>query len=167
MLIPKQNRKKIYEHLFKEGVLVAKKNFNAPKHMELDTVPNLQVIKSMQSLKSRGFVKEQFSWQHYYWYLTNEGIQYLRDYLHLPQEIVPSTLKRPVRTETARPRPKGYGEGDRANREDREDRDAYRRGGAADADAGEKKSVGAGADFNPQFRGGYGRGKAVATQLDE
>lgn len=48
MLIPKQNRKKIYEHLFKEGVLVAKKNFNAPKHMELDTVPNLQVIKSMQ-----------------------------------------------------------------------------------------------------------------------
>ena len=28
----------------------------------------------------------------------------------------------------------GYGEGDRANREDREDRDAYRRGGAADAD---------------------------------
>ena len=48
MLIPKQNRKKIYEHLFKEGVLVAKKNFNAPKHMELDTVPNLQVIKAMQ-----------------------------------------------------------------------------------------------------------------------
>ena len=27
-------------------------------------------------------------------YLTNEGIQYLRDYLHLPPEIVPPTLKR-------------------------------------------------------------------------
>lgn len=26
-----------------------------------------------QSLKSRGYVKEQFSWQHYYWYLTNDG----------------------------------------------------------------------------------------------
>ena len=38
---------------------------------------------------------------------TSSGIQYLRDYLHLPQEIVPATLKRPVRTETARPRPKG------------------------------------------------------------
>ena len=36
------------------------------------------------------------------------GIQYLRDYLHLPQEIVPATLKRPIRAETARPpRPKG------------------------------------------------------------
>jgi len=35
------------------------------------------------------------------------GIQYLRDFLHLPQEIVPATLKRPVRTETARAKPKG------------------------------------------------------------
>ena len=52
-------------------------------------------------------MKEQFAWQHYYWYLTNEGIQYLRDYLHLPQEIVPATLKRPQRLETARARPKG------------------------------------------------------------
>ena len=47
MLIPKKNRKLIYEHLFKEGVLVAKKDFNAPKHDEID-VPNLQVIKAMQ-----------------------------------------------------------------------------------------------------------------------
>ena len=48
MLIPKKNRKEIYEHLFKEGVLVAKKDFNAPKHPEIESVPNLQVIKSMQ-----------------------------------------------------------------------------------------------------------------------
>ena len=41
------------------------------------------------------------------------GIQYLRDYLHLPQEIVPATLKRPIRAETARPpRPKGQGSHD-------------------------------------------------------
>ena len=79
-------------------------------------------------MKSRGYVKEEFSWRWYYWYLTNEGvgvvvtlgmatnslcssflpgIQYLRDYLHLPQEIVPSTLKRPVKTESAKPRPRG------------------------------------------------------------
>ena len=47
MLIPKKNRKEIYEHLFKEGVMVAEKDFNSPKHPEVD-VPNLQVIKSMQ-----------------------------------------------------------------------------------------------------------------------
>ena len=98
MLIPKKNRKTIYEHLFKEGVLVAKKDFFAPKHPEIETVPNLQVIKAMQvrwmgdlgfflvrwalfgiglcpqSLKSRGYVTERFSWQYYYWYLTNEGM---------------------------------------------------------------------------------------------
>merc|ERR1712203_51797 len=46
---------------------------------------------------------EQFAWRHYYWYLTNEGIQYLRDYLHLPSEIVPSTLKRALPRGDARP----------------------------------------------------------------
>ncbi|QGN16662.1 protein RPS10A [Kluyveromyces marxianus] len=37
MLIPKEDRKKIYQHLFQEGVLVAKKDFNQPKHEEVDT----------------------------------------------------------------------------------------------------------------------------------
>jgi small subunit ribosomal protein S10e len=62
-----------------EGVLVAKKDFNAPKHDELD-VPNLEVIKAMQSLTSKGFVKTQFSWQYYYYTLTNEGLTYLREW---------------------------------------------------------------------------------------
>ena len=47
MLIPKKNRKLIYEHLFKEGVMVAKKDFNLPKHPDID-VPNLHVIKALQ-----------------------------------------------------------------------------------------------------------------------
>ncbi len=51
MLIPKKNRKLIYENLFKEGVLVAKKDFNLPQHPEIDAVPNLQVIKAMQVIK--------------------------------------------------------------------------------------------------------------------
>ncbi len=50
MLIPKKNRKVIYEFLFKEGVLVAKKDFNAPTHNEIENVPNLQVIKALQVL---------------------------------------------------------------------------------------------------------------------
>ena len=44
--MPKKNLVTIYEHLFKEGVMVAKKDFHAPKHPELD-VPNLQVIKTL------------------------------------------------------------------------------------------------------------------------
>merc|ERR1712113_1302593 len=76
MLMPKKNLVAIYEHLFKEGCMVAKKDTHAPKHPELD-VPNLHVMKALTSLKSRGYVKEQFAWRHFYWYLTNEGIQYL------------------------------------------------------------------------------------------
>lgn len=46
MLMPKKNRVQIFEYLFKEGVLVAKKDFSAPKHPEID-VPNLHVIKAL------------------------------------------------------------------------------------------------------------------------
>jgi small subunit ribosomal protein S10e len=84
--------------------MVAEKDFHASKHPALEKIPNLHVIKALQSLKSRGYVKEQFAWRHFYWYLTNEGIQYLRDFLHLPPEIVPPTLKRQVKPESSRPR---------------------------------------------------------------
>ena len=112
--------------------MVAKKDTHAPKHPELETIPNLQVMKAMNSLKSRGYVKEQFAWRHYYWYLTNEGIRYLRDYLHLPPEIVPSTLKKSARPDP-RPRasagPRSFG-GDKPQ----DGRGEYRRTGGAGAD---------------------------------
>ena len=53
--------------------MVVKKDVRAPKHAEIN-VPNLQVMKALLSLKSRGYVSEQFSWQHYYYFLTDEGI---------------------------------------------------------------------------------------------
>lgn len=49
-----------------EGVLYAEKDFNLPKHPEVE-VPNLHVIKLMQSFKSRELVTERFAWRHYYW----------------------------------------------------------------------------------------------------
>ncbi|XP_018366605.1 PREDICTED: 40S ribosomal protein S10-like isoform X2 [Trachymyrmex cornetzi] len=158
MLMPKKNRVAIYEYLFKEGVMVAKKDYHASKHPELENIPNLQVIKAMQSLKSRGYVKEQFAWRHFYWYLTNDGIEYLRGYLHLPPEIVPSTLKKQPRSETTRPRPAATrSEGSRPT----EDRAGYRRGPGGPPNAGDKKAdVGAGTG-DLEFRGGFGRGKAL------
>lgn len=78
MLISKQNRRAIFENLFKglsisslsyfvhgltcnfvEGVMVAAKDFNAATHPEVADVSNLEVIKSMQSLTSKGYVKTQ------------------------------------------------------------------------------------------------------------
>ncbi|KAK0055123.1 40S ribosomal protein S10, partial [Biomphalaria glabrata] len=153
MLIPKKNKVAIYEYLFKEGVLVAKKDAFAAKHGEIE-VPNLHVMKALTSLKSKGFVREQFAWRHYYWYLTNEGIQYLRDFLHLPAEIVPATLKRQTRTEAPRPaRPKAS-EGPRGG--GATDRQEYRKAGPPGAD--KKSEVGAGSE-KFEFRGGFGRGR--------
>ncbi|XP_065191530.1 small ribosomal subunit protein eS10-like isoform X2 [Sycon ciliatum] len=109
---------------------------------------------AMQSLKSRGYVNETYNWRHYYWYLNNEGINYLREYLHLPVEIVPTTLRRAARPEGQRPRPKGFGGAPSGRPED--DRSTYRR---ADGFGGaEGKPAGAGSDFRPEFRGGFGRG---------
>ena len=95
MFVTKKNRIEVYSYLFKEGVLVAKKDFFKEKHDDID-VPNLEVLNLMKSLKSRGFIRETFNWQYYYWYLENEGVEYLREYLHLPAEIVPATLKKTV-----------------------------------------------------------------------
>ena len=80
------------------------------------------LIDLAQTLKSKGFIKEQFSWQHYYWTLTNEGIDYLRTYLNIPSNINPKSLDKPAVTEK---RPAGA----QSHRqyEDRSDRDQYRR----------------------------------------
>ena len=158
MLMPKKDRKKIYEYLFTEGVLVAKKDCSMTENPHIK-VPNLYVIKALQSLKSRGYVTEKFAWQHFYWRLTNEGIQYLREYLHLPSDVVPATLKRPTFTRTAMPRGKpGSGPSGSGPRD--EDRDAYRK--AQDSGTtpwGEvPKPGGVGGDgFNPGFNS-MGRG---------
>ncbi|XP_070961124.1 plectin isoform X12 [Oncorhynchus clarkii lewisi] len=101
MVMPLVDLRAIYELLFRDGVMVAKKDKRPQtKHPEIPSVGNLQVIRAMASLKSRGYLRETFAWRHFYWYLTNEGIVYLRDYLRLPAEIIPSSLQR-VRRPTA------------------------------------------------------------------
>eukprot|EP00742_Colponemidia_sp_Colp-10_P000071 GILJ01000078.1.p1 GENE.GILJ01000078.1~~GILJ01000078.1.p1 ORF type:complete len:210 (-),score=27.83 GILJ01000078.1:364-927(-) len=148
VLIPKKNKKTVYQYLFKEGVLCAKKDVFAPKHQEID-VPNLHVLMLLKSLASRGYVTEKFSWLWNYWFLTNEGIEYLREYLHLPTEIVPATLKKQA-SRPARPTGAGYGR-------DREGRD---RDGGERRDDGYRraKPTGPDAGFKAEFRGGFGRG---------
>uniref|UniRef100_A0A2K5BXR8 Small ribosomal subunit protein eS10 n=1 Tax=Aotus nancymaae TaxID=37293 RepID=A0A2K5BXR8_AOTNA len=152
MLMPKKNRIAIYELLFKEGVMVAKKDTHMPKHPELadNNVPNLHVMKAMQSLKS------------FYWCLTDEGIQYLRDYLHLPPETVPATLRR-SHPETGRPGPKGL-EGELTRGE--ADRDTYR-WSAVPPGAEKKAKAGSGSATQFQFRGGFGRGRSHLSKIGE
>lgn len=122
--------------------MVAKKDPSLKSHEFLDEVPNLHVMKLMQSLNSRGYVRETFNWQWFYWYLTDEGLEYLREYLHLPSDIVPKTHKK---SNVLRTRGGGPGQG------------GYNQGG----DQG--KDIGPGHDYKPNFAdtdksGGFGRG---------
>lgn len=105
-----------YTNSFIEGVVVAKKDFDAPKHDEIDT-KNLFVIKALQSLTSKGYVKTQFSWQYYYYTLTDEGVEFLRNELNIPEGILPLTRLKGAPAE----RPQ------RASRGPRRDGDSYRR----------------------------------------
>lgn len=96
MFIPKENRIATYSYLFKEGVCVVKKDTRSATHPHIEGPTNLEVLALMKSLESRGFIRITFSWQYNYCYLTAEGIVYLREYLGLPEEIVPLTHKKTV-----------------------------------------------------------------------
>merc|ERR1711953_1594292 len=152
MFMEKKVRDKIYTILFQDGVMVAEKicKRNAGRmHNDVKDVPNLNVIKACQSLTSRGYLKQQFAWRHFYWVLTNEGVEYLREYLHLPAEIVPVTMKKQAKI-VGNDRPRGGGRvGVPTQAYSQDNRDAYRR----EKDA----NVGPGAG-GFSFRGGAGRG---------
>jgi len=163
MLIPKKNRLAILSYLFKEGVLVCNKDLALPKHMVLE-VPNLHVVKLMQSLRSKNYVTEQYNWGYLYYRLTNEGIEALREQLHISGDTVPATLKKADKPQP----PPSFG----SNRYEREDgtrgggrgrgrgrdRDEYRGAKKIDDDSAPN-------NFNPQYdgqprRGGFrGRGR--------
>lgn len=178
MFMPKKNRLAIYSFLFKgarpprdalppharpdsavyshafaaEGVLTCQKDVRLPRHHILD-VPNLHVLDALKSLKSRKFVREIFSWQWHYFFLTDEGIEYLRQYLHLEPNVVPATLKKPVGKESG-------------VRPGSERRGGFGRGGFRDRD-GEKGAPSG--EFRPRFsgeggyrrEGGFGRGRSA------
>ena len=107
-----------------DGVLTAKKDAFLPKHAYLE-IPNIQVMKAMQSLKSRGYVTEVFSWQWFYWRLTDAGIDYLKSYLHLDDDVLPNTHKKNIPAEGAnRFEERGGGRFNRGD--DNRERDGYR-----------------------------------------
>ena len=62
-------------------------------------------------------------------FLTNKGIDYLREYLNLPSEIVPATLKKSNRPLERGPPMRGGDRGDRPPRREVRRRARQRRGG--------------------------------------
>lgn len=127
VLVSKENKRRVYEYLLKEGVIVVKKDAYLPKHQHLTEVPNLQVMMVVKSLRSKGFLSEVFNWGWSYNFITNKGVAFLVkelgkkllsilganfwfSILGLPADIVPATFKK-RRATTAAPKVKGE-EGD-------------------------------------------------------
>merc|ERR1712110_802631 len=135
MVIPTEDRLKIWRTLFSDGVMVTKKDTRG-LHAETGK-RNLYVMNALKSFKSKGFVKENYTWQHYHYALTDEGIAYLREQLNLPEHVMPATLKR---TQETQPRP------DRGARKVGESRPVYGdRQGLGDYNLGDDNNLG---DYN-------------------
>jgi len=168
MLIPKKNRLAVYSYLFKEGVIVTKKDHSMTKHPQIE-VPNLHVCKLMQSLRSREVVKEQFNWQYLYYTLTDKGIEYLREYLHVSEDTVPATLKKSNKVQPPPSFGGGRAEGADGPAGGRGGRGGFRggRGGyRGPREGGEEPSSGfrGGRGGAPRGRGGFGRGGATSAE---
>lgn len=91
VLVSTKDKQKLYMYFLEEGVFCCKKQYNE-KNPTLD-IPNINCFLVMRSLVSRGYATELFSWQWHYYFLTEKGIDYLRDYFGLPKTIIPNTYK--------------------------------------------------------------------------
>ena len=91
VLVPLKEKVKLYTYFLSEGVFACKKD-NVSNHDYLQ-IPNLHCFLVMRSLVSRGMATEIFSWQWHYYFLNQKGVEYLREYLGLPSNIVPKTYK--------------------------------------------------------------------------
>ena len=89
VLVPTKEKVKIYTYFLQEGVFACRKD-NTSKNETLD-ISNLHCFLVMRSLISRKFATEIFKWQWHYYFLTQEGIKYLREYLGLPATVIPNT----------------------------------------------------------------------------
>lgn len=58
--------------LIVEGVIVVEKDAKIPRHPHLN-IPNLHIMMTLKSLKSRKYVEEKYNWKHQYFILNNEG----------------------------------------------------------------------------------------------
>ena len=140
VLVPLKEKVKLYTFFLKEGVFACRKD-NTTNNENLQ-IPNLHCFLIMRSLVSRGMATEIFSWRWHYYFLTKKGVDYLREYLGLPANIVPNTYKL---EEEEQPKEEGGEEGE--EKKERRDRGERREGG-------ERKGRGRGRGGRGGRRGG-------------
>ena len=124
VLVPVKEKVKLYTYFLSEGVFACKKD-NVSNHDYLQ-IPNLHCFLVMRSLVSRGMATEIFSWQWHYYFLNQKGVEYLREYLGLPANIVPKTYKLDEPEE--QPKEEGGEENEEKKGGERRERGGERRG---------------------------------------
>ena len=92
VLVTKKQIREVYAYLLDEGVLVVKKDIHAPRHIVFD-IPNTNVMNIMKTLKSKHYVTEVFCWNWHYYTVTDEGIEFLKNYLGAPSHTLPKSRK--------------------------------------------------------------------------
>ena len=187
--IPKKNRDDLYRFFFTEGVVACQKNrlgkWRATLGGKRIEMPANHVMQLMRALKSRGLIKEQFAWRHFYWFLNDAGVAFMRKYLFLAENVVPNTQRKPEKEENFERRPQREEGGERRGRGGRGGRGRGEgrggrgegRGGRGRGFGGDRKSYhsdpnaeGGNTEGNTErpagdrpFRGGRGRGRASAA----
>ena len=174
MFVLKKDRIAVYTYLFNEGVLVVEKDFYKAQHSEELPVANIVVMQLMKGLASKAnpvdptdknaevkpFVRRVYAWRHYYYYLTDEGMEFLREYLGIPDEVVPKTRDTRATSRPSRPERDGYRDGPR------DGRDKHVEGGFRPEFSREGSGFGRGGGMRSRegfrseggLRGGFGRG---------
>ena len=110
--IPKAVYKAVYSYLFHNASLALKEYWRVgkvPGIVYLDSqgqtcnATYLHVNCIMQSLKSRGVVKDTFAWRHHYYMLTEKGEDFLRSELDLTSDIFPAPRVKQTAVPTSLP----------------------------------------------------------------
>lgn len=89
-LIPRASRHTLYKFLMRDGTLVVKHQPSLPIH-EKTKITNLHVMLMMRTMKTKEYVKHTYLWGYDYYILTPEGIEFLREQLDLPLNVMPAT----------------------------------------------------------------------------
>lgn len=80
---------KIKSYFFKEGVCLVEDRTEDP-HPDLG-INSKEVMKMFKSLVSKGIARKTFVWRHAYYFITQAGIEMLKDEFCLEEEEFPLT----------------------------------------------------------------------------
>ncbi|KAF7701480.1 40S ribosomal protein S10-B [Cucumispora dikerogammari] len=82
---------KIKEYLFETGVILTHDDaLSNTMHPELN-LPDKKIMAYLKTLVSKGYLEKIFVWQHGYYSLTDEGVDFLREDLCMDEAEMPRT----------------------------------------------------------------------------